>query len=112
MNVGSFLQTLLLVVLFMAAGRFVRENPLLFGWKALASMPFTTSSGIPPTTNGSSSLSSSSSATDLVLDTISSASPATTIIITSHPVLDAVLKHHEADFVGVAGDYDAYRNHW
>lgn len=71
----------------MFLGRFVRENPMLFGMKA-ASMAVI-------------SASSKSSAE-------SSEFPS---IITSHPVLDAVLKHHETD-ISPGDDYEAYRNHW
>lgn len=86
-NVGSFLRNFVLVVLCMASGRFVRENPILFGFQA-ASMPFTHQKQYDNNFPVSG-------------------------IITSHPVLDAVLKHHEADFiVGDADDYEKYRNHW
>lgn len=89
MHVGSFLRNVVLVVLAMAGGRLVRENPMLFGFKA-ASMPFT-------------SLVASS--------TEHQTHDSFPAIITSHPVLDAVLKHHEADFI-VGDDYEKYRNHW
>jgi hypothetical protein len=101
MNAGSFLRTLVLVVLSMACGRFVRENPLLFGYKATAAfMPFTIAI----------SLSTEHQQCD-VDDKKNVTAATSSIIITSHPVLDAVLRHHEADIVG-EGDYEAYRNHW
>jgi hypothetical protein len=99
MNVASFLRTFLLVALSMAAGRFVRENPLLFDCKA-TSMPFATA-----TATGF-----SSSATERQPGGDNKSFVPANTIITSHPVLDAVLKHHEDDIVG--DDYDAYRNHW
>lgn len=86
MGVTSLLWSFVLVVVSMFLGRFVRENPMLFGMKAA-------SVAVINTTSKSSAESSEFPS-----------------IITSHPVLDAVLKHHEADITG--DDYEAYRNHW